>query len=195
MQRRYHRLDKSLNDGPVNAEYSRLHTLYPGEPMSSSDNFNRYSVIPEDPELYKKSFMDTRQQTQEYARNLQEVTLAAGGGDDEKITVHPAIDPSSMIEDPELKSATMMSPATADDTVPSIERDPYISKQPAKSREARAQTEQPLNNPKKENFTGVDEQPKNEPPKKSNTEISFWMPLLLLFAFLIAIFFFRARSA
>jgi hypothetical protein len=120
----YHRLADPLNpapDGEVAPKYSRLHNLYPGRPMESTSDYNKYNIPAEDPEAARKSFEDRRRDTHEYATRLQEIAINAGGGDKNKVTVHSAIDPDQMIEDPELKFISMVSPATDNDSNSFIE--------------------------------------------------------------------------
>jgi hypothetical protein len=102
----YHTLDDPLNPKILPNQYSDLHTLYPGKAMESSDNFDRYSISHDDVIAARKQFDQTRIDISQSQVNLEKKALAAGGG--AKMTVNAVSDPSEMIEDPELKQASMM---------------------------------------------------------------------------------------
>jgi hypothetical protein len=109
----YHTLDDPLNPKQLPGKYSDLHTLYPGRPMDSSDDPNRYSIEPEDPVLARKSFQDVKDKTAIYGDQLERKTRQQGGG--EKMTVHSVEDPSMIIEDPDLTPVLMTDDRVTDD--------------------------------------------------------------------------------
>jgi len=104
----YHTLDDPLNPKQLPNKYSDLHTLYPGRPMDSMDNPNRYSIQPEDPEAASEMFRDVKEKTASYGEKLEKKARKMGGG--EKMTVHAVEDPSMIIEDPNLKETNMLNP-------------------------------------------------------------------------------------
>lgn len=119
----YHQLDEPFFPSPYgeNSGISALHDLYPGRPLTTSDGFNRYEITPEDPEGARRTFLNSKHETQEYARLLNARAIADGGGDDKKVLTHAIDDPSSVIQDPSLKSASMQDPQTINNGQPIIE--------------------------------------------------------------------------
>lgn len=121
-QRVYHELDIPLNPTPYTTEenhtWSPLHDLYPGRPMDSRDDINRYDIVHEDPEGAKRTFLDNRARTHEYAEQLQRRAVELGGREDEKVLTHAVEDPSAVINDPDLRYAQVQSPPVQNDNVP-----------------------------------------------------------------------------
>lgn len=113
----YHQLDEKFFPNPYgeNSGISALHDLYPGRPLTTSDSFDRYEIVPEDPEGARRTFLNSRRETQEYAKYLVDRTIADGGGDKNKVLVHAIDDPSSVINDPDLKNAQMQTPEAEND--------------------------------------------------------------------------------
>jgi len=109
----FHKLDEPffLNPYGVNSGISALHDLYPGRPMTVDDSFlNKYAIPNEDPEGAKRTFLNSRKETKEYAKMLIDSVVSDNGGDENKVLIHALDDPSSVINDPDLKSAQMMTP-------------------------------------------------------------------------------------
>jgi len=104
----YHTLEDPLNPKQLPNKYSDLHTLYPGRPMDSTDNPNRYSIQPEDPEAAAEMFQEVKEKTASYGAKLEKKARKLGG--DEKMTVHAIEDPSMIVEDPNLKETNMLNP-------------------------------------------------------------------------------------
>lgn len=121
-QRTYQTLDKPLNPTPYTTEenhtWSPLHDLYPGRPMDSRDDINRYDIVHEDPEGAKRTFLDNRARTHEYAEQLQRRAVALGGKQDEKVLTHAVEDPSTVINDPDLRFSQVQIPPVQNDNVP-----------------------------------------------------------------------------
>lgn len=91
--------------------------------MSSSDDYYEYDIPHENPTLAKEAYDQRKVETVEYATKLNADAISAAGGDSSKITVHPAVDPSEMIEDLELKFASTSSPMVINNAVPTKEPD------------------------------------------------------------------------
>lgn len=108
----YHTLDDPLNPKQLPGQYSDLHTLYPGRPMDSDDNYNRYAVKPDDPEAAHATFEDVKEKTSLYGQKLEQKARKEGTKNGGKMTVNAIADPSELIEDPELKHANMLNPDT-----------------------------------------------------------------------------------
>lgn len=113
----YHSLDEPFFPNPYgeNSGISALHDLYPGRPLTTTDGFDRYEIPAEDPEGAKRTFQNSKRETQEYAKFLVDRSIADGGGDKNKVLVHAIDDPSSVIEDPTLKDAQMYVPEAEND--------------------------------------------------------------------------------
>lgn len=113
----YHKLDEPFFPNPYgeNSGISALHDLYPGRPLTTSDGFDRYEILPEDPEGAKRTFQNSKRETQEYASYLVDRSIADGGGDKNKVLTHAIDDPSSVINDPSLRDAQMQVPQTEND--------------------------------------------------------------------------------
>lgn len=107
----YHTLDDPLNPKQLPGKYSDLHSLYPGRPMDSSDNFDRYNIEHEEPDQARQTFIDVKDKTASYGEKLEKKSRKAGGG--EKMTVHAIEDPSMIIEDPALRETNMLNPSDA----------------------------------------------------------------------------------
>lgn len=105
----YHTLEDPLNPKQLPGKYSDLHTLYPGRPMDSSDNPDRYNIEHEEPNKAKETFIDSKQKTAQYGKNLER--NARNMGNQDKMTIHAVEDPSMLIEDPGLREANMLNPS------------------------------------------------------------------------------------
>jgi hypothetical protein len=105
---RYHTLDDPLNPKQLPNKYSDLHTLYPGRPMDSTDDFNRNDIEHEDPEAAREMFQGVKERTAQYGAQLERKARKQGG--QEKMTVHAVEDPSTIIEDPDLVQTNMLNP-------------------------------------------------------------------------------------
>jgi hypothetical protein len=110
----YHQLDEPFFPNPYgeNSGISALHDLYPGRPLTTSDGFNRYEIMPEDPEGARRTFQNSKRETQEYASYLVNRSIADGGGN--KVLKHAVTDPSLEIEDPDFRDIpTQMMPPSS----------------------------------------------------------------------------------
>jgi hypothetical protein len=116
----YHKLDEPFFPNPYgeNSGISALNDLYPGRPLTTSDGFNRYEIPAEDPEGAKRTFQNSKRETQEYASYLVDRSVADGGGDKKKVLTHAIDDPSSVIDDPDLASVSMQTPQTENEGRP-----------------------------------------------------------------------------
>jgi hypothetical protein len=110
MKSRYHELDLPLNPDPYPEGISPLHLLYPGRPMTVLDSPDRTNIPNEDPAGALRTFETSKRETLTYAKNLENLTRREGGGDKNKVMARPAVDPTQMIEDPELKGLAMVDP-------------------------------------------------------------------------------------
>lgn len=162
----YHTLDAPLNPKQLPAKYSDLHTLYPGRPMDSDDNFNRYSIEPENPEAAKKMFQGVKEKTAEYGASLEQQARRMNG--DEKMTVHAVEDPSMIVEDPDLKDTNMLNPDGTPLLIPVNPRLPDRMTGP----------EGELRKPLVENYNGPDSQTKKNP--NQNIWSYKWLLLVLI---------------
>ena len=124
-QRVYHSLDIPINPtpytSPENHTWSALHNLYPGRPYDARDDFTPYtefSPVSEDPAGARETFLQHRANTRQYAENLQKLALRSSGGDNGKVLVHAIDDPSSVIEDPDLRQAAIQQPPVQNDNFP-----------------------------------------------------------------------------
>lgn len=129
----YHQLDEPFFPNPYgeNSGISALHDLYPGRPLNVNDGFNRYEIPAEDPAGARRTFLNSKRETQEYAAYLVDRTLADGGGDDKKVLTHALDDPSSVINDPDLKNATMQSPQTENEGM-ALKEPPMLGPRPSR---------------------------------------------------------------
>jgi len=111
-----------LNPYGVESGISALHNLYPGRPMTVKDSFlNQYMIPNEDPEGAKRTFLNSRRDTKEYAQMLNDSVMAGNGGDGNKVLIHSVEDPSAVINDPDLKNAQTLIPETLGDGSPLLE--------------------------------------------------------------------------
>ncbi len=108
---RYHTLDDPLNAKRLTAQYSDLHSLYPGRPMDSDDNHNRYHVEHENPEAAREMLADTRAKTGQYGQQLERNARRNSTMDGGKMTVNAVADPSELTENPELNQNNMVEPS------------------------------------------------------------------------------------
>ncbi len=95
--------------------------------MDSRDDFTPYtefSPVPEDPAGARETFLQHRADTRKYAENLQKLALRSSGGDNGKVLVHAIDDPSAVIEDPDLRSASIQQPPVQNDNFPFLEPPP-----------------------------------------------------------------------
>lgn len=124
----YHKLDEPFFPNPYgeNSGISALNDLYPGRPLTTSDGFDRYEIPAEDPEGARRTFQNSKRETQEYARFLVDRSVADGGGDKKKVLTHAIDDPSSVINDPDLANAQMQTPQTENEGR-AIEETPAIT--------------------------------------------------------------------
>jgi hypothetical protein len=96
---------------PIGSGISPLHYLYPGVPMNSRWWYNRDEIPPADPFGAQMTYISHKLETLDYAKNLEAMARAEGGGDDKKLDVHPPVEPEVNLEDPE---ARFVSPVLAD---------------------------------------------------------------------------------
>jgi len=115
---KYATLDNPLNPSPITDGYSKLHDLYPGQPMEASVSIDRANIPPADPEAAKRAYDQRTSETRQYAADLQTRAMKAGGGDAAKATAHAISDPDEMVNDPDLRDATVLQPPSFNDTVP-----------------------------------------------------------------------------
>lgn len=96
--------------------FSPLQELYPGRLMPVTEVYDRYSFQNQYPTAAKESFEENKVNTQEYGRWLEKTARAASPAS-EKMTVHQVEDPSSFIEEPDLKDAQIQQPPTYGDAM------------------------------------------------------------------------------
>lgn len=181
----YHQLDEPFFPNPYgeNSGISALHDLYPGRPMETSYGFNRYQIPPEDPEGARRTFLTNREETRAYAAKLMNRVVADGGGDNEKVLTHAVDDPSSVINDVDLKFAQMQTPETANNGKEEIEPPVVINMGPP-PKESEGEKRAPV---MIESFTPQEKEATNK-PAKSDTDITDYVLLgFVLLLLLIAL--------
>lgn len=95
---KYKRLDRPIYTPPVSQGISPLHEIYPGRRYESNQQYDRYTIKPSKPELWKEAYNIRKQENQKAEELLQKLAQKKGGPDDDKITMYPAVDPSEAIE-------------------------------------------------------------------------------------------------
>ena len=173
---KYVTLDNPLNPAPITDGYSKLQDLYPGQPMESSTSIDRRNIPHSNPEAAQAAYQQRTAETKQYASELQMRAMRAGGGDPAKATAHAISDPDEMVNDPDLRDATVLQPPSFNDTVPVIEPPPIPGPKPFEV--PRAQVEK---------FTAEEK----EKAKEEKTGQYIWMVLGVLLAILaFALYFF-----
>lgn len=179
---RYATLDNPLNPSPITDGYSKLHDLYPGQPMEASVNIDRRSIPHADPEAAQRAYQQRTSETKQYAVDLQTRAMKAGGGDAAKVTSHAASDPDEMVNDPGMRDATVVQPPAFNDTVPVVEPPPMVGPPPYEMRKASV-----------EKFTGAE----GDKKKEEKAGMYIWIILgvmLAVLAIAVYFFFFRAKG-
>ena len=188
--RRYVTLDNPLNPSPVNDGYSKLNDLYPGRPMPLDGSIDRNDIPHEHPKQAQAAFEQRTRETKEYAAGLQRQTQRAGGGDAAKVSGHAAVDPDEMINDPDLRNATMVSPPAFNDTTP-------VREPPATPGPEFAPTPGPTAGPPSvENFEATDKAPtkKGAANESSNMYIYIVCGILLAVAAIVMYLYFFKQA-
>ena len=100
-------LNKPLFPSPYDGtKFSPFHLLYPGRRMSIRYEYpsgSNYEIPNESPEVARRDYETKQTERMNYARDLEKLARSQGGGDDEKVAVHPAVEPEALTEDPDLK--------------------------------------------------------------------------------------------
>lgn len=102
-RQRYYEVDNFVNPERDNNTESQLFDLYPGRPYPITEIIDRNLLPPEDPVLSRRAFLENRRKTDEYEATFQTMVRSMGGGDEAKVMVRPAVDPSEINEDPDQK--------------------------------------------------------------------------------------------
>lgn len=194
-QRVYWELDKPLNPTPYTTEenhtWSPLHDLYPGRPMDSRDDINRYDIVHEDPEGAKRTFLDNRARTHKYAESLQRRAVALGGKDTEKVLTHAVEDPSAVINDPDLRFSQVQIPPVQNDNVP------FVVPQDPNTIGPKNEDRQPVGftGNGRENFEGTERKTTEEPKMSVSTLFTHaGLALLIILVIVLLISFYQKSS-
>ena len=103
-------------ENPPNPTEAPLQLLYPGRHMPAPEGMgqtiDRYDYPHEHPVEARESFERTRKDIETYAGWLENRARRDGGKDQDKVTSHAVEDPSLLVDDPDLKFATVQQPPT-----------------------------------------------------------------------------------
>lgn len=160
--------DKDIRNYPEqDDEESRLHTLYPGRPMSKYFNINGDNIPNEGGDEAAFEMLDNKTKERERYNNRLQKTLLAGPNpiDDPtnpKMLMQPAVDPYEMIDDPQARFQNLENPPIINDALPIPVGDGSMI-------------------PLKEGFQSLT---KEEDDKSSNKYLFFGIILLIIFAFI-----------